>query len=90
MVERNGLVAIQHYTSNGWTVQVEDDIYTWTPKHNVSLAWVKEEHVDRILAVKSKACCGKDGARFVLASLLNTNVWETGNRHGDVNGNSYM
>jgi len=90
MVERDGKVAIQHYTSNGWTVQVDDDIYTWTPKYNVSLAWVKKEHVDKVLAIRNKSCCGNTRTRFVPASLINTNIWETGNRHGDIAGNSYM
>ena len=90
MVKRNGLVAIQHYTTNGYTVQIDDDTYAWVPKYNVSLCWVKKEHVDRVLAIKNKACCGKKRTRFVPASLLNVNMWETGNRHGDVEGNSYL
>jgi len=88
VIKRDGLVAIQHYTTNGYSVSVGDDSYAWVPKHNVSLAWVKEEHVDRVLAIKNKACCGHKRTRFVLASLLNVNVWETGNRHGETN--SYM
>ncbi|MHA2246910.1 MAG: hypothetical protein ACXADY_18340 [Candidatus Hodarchaeales archaeon] len=82
MIVRDGMVAVQHYTTNGWTVKVNDTVYTWMPKHNVSLAWVKEEDLSKILSIGTRGCCGGKRKRFHLASLINVNLWETGNRHG--------
>lgn len=84
MVIKDGMVAMQHYNSNSWSVQAGDTPYTFVPKHNVSLAWVKEEHVNQLLSVQTKACCGKQQRRFFLASQVNVNIWETGNRYGTV------
>ena len=84
MITRDGMVAMQHYTSNRWTVEVGEDIYTFIPKNNISMAWVKEEHVNQILSVLTKSCCNKQQRRFHLASEINVNLWETGNRHGTV------
>ena len=89
MINRNGLVAMQHYTSNGWDVDVKENgvvvrTYNFRPKHNISMAWVKEEDVDKLLAIRVKACCNKKQNRFFLSSLINVNLWETGNRHGNL------
>lgn len=83
-VIRDGLIAIQHHSSNPWSVKIEEDIYYFIPQHNVSLAMVKLEHVDRVLSVTRKACCGTNPRRFHLASLINYNLWKTGNRHGEI------
>ena len=82
MIVRDGKVAVQHYTTNGWTVRVDDTVYTWMPQHNVSIAWVKEEHLSRIVAIDTRGCCGGRRKRFRLASLINVNLWSTGDRHG--------
>ena len=78
MIVRDGYVAMQHYTSNPYTVKVGDAVYNWTPKNNVSLGWVKEEDLPRILTIDTKACCGKRKKRFFLASQINVNLHETG------------
>jgi len=88
MINRNGMVAVQHYTTNGYATKVGERTYTWIPQHNVSLAWVDEKDVDKVLSIKNRACCGQQRARFFLASLINVNLWETGNRDGGTN--SYM
>jgi len=84
MIKRDdGMVAMQHYSSNGWTAKMNDGtIYTFVPKHNISMAWIKEEHVNQLLSVLTKACCGNKQRRFYLASQINVNLWETNNRHG--------
>ena len=79
----DGWVALQHYNSNPRTVQIDDVYYVFTPQHNVSLAYVRPEHVDRILAVLTKSCnCngGRKRAEFLVASQVNVNVWTTGDR----------
>ena len=87
-ITKEGYVAIQHYNTNGWSVKVGDTTYTWIPQHNVSMAWVKEEDVDKILKIRTRGCCGTDRNRFVRSSQIAINLWSTGNRHGETN--SYM
>ena len=83
----DGLVAIQHYSSNPKTVEIHRDktMYVFVPRLNVSMAWVKEEHVSDLLSFRGKVCCGKKGQMFYLASLINVNLWTTGDRHGNKN-----
>lgn len=83
-IVRDGKIAVQHYSSNPWTVKVNDTVYTWMPKYNISMAWVNEEDLSQILNIRTKACCNKDRNRFFLASLINVNLWETGDRHGKI------
>lgn len=78
----DGLVALAHYNSNGAVVQMDADktIYTFTPKYGISLAWVRPEHLDGLLKVQAKVCCGRHGNKFLLASIGQVSVWETGTR----------
>jgi hypothetical protein len=79
----DGWVALQHHNSNPRTVKIDTVYYVFTPQHNISLAYIRPENVDRILAVQEKSCnCG--GGRykpaFFHASQVNANIWETGER----------
>lgn len=87
-VIRDGLVAVQHYSSNPWDVEIEGMTYNFRPSHNVSIAMVKEEHLGRILSITRKACCGTNPQRFHLASLINYNLWKYGTRHGELEENA--
>jgi len=83
---KNGLIAVQHYNSNGWDVEVKRQnapsvFYNFRPSHNVSMTWVAKEDLDKILAIRTRACCGKDTNRFHLATLINVNLWSYGERH---------
>jgi hypothetical protein len=85
MVTREGdkYVAVQHRTSNPVTVKIDrnGNLYSFVPKHNVSLAWIRPEDLDSILAIQEKVCCGNNKAlKFHLASQINTCLWETGER----------
>lgn len=84
VVNLDGYVAVQHYSSNPWTVKIQEDgtTYNFIPQYNVSMAWVREEHLAKILSITRKACCGTYPRRFHLASQINVNLWSTGNRHG--------
>lgn len=76
-----GYVALQHYNTNPKSVSTNDGtIYTFTPKHNVSLAWVRPEHVDEMLQKQQKICCGKFARLCLVAGELNVKIWLTGNR----------
>ena len=76
----DGMIAVQHFTSNGFNVQIGDAVYIWTPKYNISMAWVQEVHLSQILNIRTKHCCGKKRNRFFLASQTNVCLWMTGKR----------
>jgi len=75
------LVALEHYNTNSKSVRVGDGTtYTFVPQHNVSLVWVKPEHVNELLGMRAKMCCGKSRPLCFRASQTNINIWETGDR----------
>ena len=81
MINRDGLIALQHYNSNAKSVPMSDGtVYSFTPQHNVSLAWIQEKHVPEMLNKRAKICCGKTKPLCFPASQVNVNIWETGNR----------
>jgi len=71
-------VAIRHWNSNGSTEVIGDKVYTWVPKHGVSLAYVEEEHVPILLAKRAKICCNQVKAKYSVASPGAISVWEKG------------
>lgn len=82
-VVRDGKVAVQHRTTNPITVQIDgtERSYSFVPLHNVSLAWVEKQDLEKILSIQMKACeCdgGRKTARFYLASETNVRIHETG------------
>lgn len=83
----DGFVALQHYNSNPRTVKIQADgtLYSFVPRHSVSLAWIDPKHVDSLLAQKAKLCCGKNQNLFFPASQINVNIWTTGTREGEEN-----
>ena len=82
---RDGKTALSHYNTNPAVVQIDgtDIVYYFTPKNNVSLAWVNEEHVAKLLSVKTQSCNCGGGAqtnKFILTSDTNVSIWETGHQ----------
>jgi len=82
VIRDDGYVALQHRNSNGAQHKAGDTIYTWAPKHNVSLCWVAPEHVQFLLGEMARICCGKTSKKFFLAGIINVNLWEKGVRDG--------
>ena len=81
-----GEVALQHRTTNPATAKTADGTrYHFIPKFNVCMCWVKEEHVDELMRMRARVCCGKKGQKFYYSTQINVNLWMTGNRHGIVN-----
>jgi len=77
--------AIQKRAPKAIKIDGEDKYYIFVPKLNIFMAWVEPNHVDRLLAHKEKTCNCNNGTyqlAFVQASLLDVNLWETGNRYG--------
>lgn len=85
VVRDDGYVGVQHYSSNGTSVKVEGTTYIFSPQYNVSFSWVAPEHIDRVLALKTRgSCCGHaERLKFVLASLINTYLWHGLDRTGN-------
>lgn len=83
MIVRDSLVAVKHHNTNPVTIKIQRDgtNYSFVPKTNVSMCWIKEEHLSDILALKAKGCCGKKKrVKFLLANELDVCLWETGTR----------
>lgn len=81
MVTRDGKIAVQHRITNPTSVRIEEsgDVYSFVPLNNVCLGWVKEEHLDKILAIKTKTCeCngGTMAPKFFVASEINVRIHE--------------
>jgi len=75
-----GQIAIKHRRQTPKRVEVGKTVYIFTPKFNVSLAWINPEHVDQVLRIK-RDCCG-NGSRpiFTYAHQGDVNRWTTGVR----------
>ena len=74
-------VAIKHYNSNPFNVKVGYNTYAFTPRFNISMAWVEAEDVEKILAVSTnrcRSCHGVPALRFSRASVEEIKRWETG------------
>ena len=72
------MVAIRYYQTVRKPVKVGQDLYIFYPKANISFAWVKPEHVDRILALKGGCCNHKRSGVFRRASEDDIRRWENG------------
>jgi hypothetical protein len=84
MIKKDGLVALEHYNTNSKSVKLGDGtVYTFTPKHNVSLTWAKVEHAPELLSMRARICCGQTKPLCFYASETNVNIHETGNRYGE-------
>lgn len=79
-INEAGLIAIKHYNSNPAIAKVSDTVYMFTPRLNVSMAWVQPEHTDKLLAEMTKACCNQQKHKFLYANELDVSLWTTGER----------
>lgn len=78
VVNDAGEVAVAYYQTIPHVVGVSGYEYAFSVKANICLAWIKPEHVDRILAIK-KNCCGNN-SRYVyrLEILDHVRRWTNG------------
>jgi len=73
-----GMVAAKCYQSRPKKVRIDEDIYIFTVRANISMCWVRPEHLDRVLAQK-KTCCGGSKKRiFLLANDSDVRRWTQG------------
>ena len=71
-------VAIQFYQSIPKLVTVSGEQYVFVVKANISLAWIKPEHVDSILKLKKHCCAGQTKPAFHLANEDHIRRWAQG------------
>lgn len=74
-----GLVACRYYQPIPKYIKVDNVEYVCDVRFGVSLLFVEESKVDRMLAVEG-GCCGGKRKVFSLCSQEAYNVWKTGNR----------
>jgi hypothetical protein len=79
---RNGQnqVAIAHYQPSPKMVTVGKKGIVFVAQHAVSMAWVDEEDVAAILAMKKTCCGGSQNPMFRYATEGQVRVWTTGDR----------
>ena len=72
-----GEVAIVHKQPIQKYIKIGRNEYVFIPKRSVSFAWVKEEDVDRILAIEGNCNCpNKSSTRaFRIASEQEHRLW---------------
>jgi len=73
-------VAVRYYQTIPKHVRIGEETYIFSVRHNISLCWVKPEHVDRMLD-KKKSCCGGNKRRvFSLADEVHIRRHQFGGR----------
>jgi len=76
----SGQVAIAHYQPSPKVVTVNGKSIAFVTQHAVSMAWVDEEDVTALLAIKKTCCGGSMNPMFRYATQGQVNVWTTGDR----------
>lgn len=75
VVNESGEVALRWNMLTGKYVKVHQNEYLFVIKANISLAWIKPEDVDAVLAIR-KVCCGGNVTQTChLASELDVKRW---------------
>lgn len=72
----NGEVAMKHAQPNTQFVNVSGREYVFFPKRNVSMCWVREEDVQKILDITRQCCGGNKAHPYRLAHGGDVRVWE--------------
>ena len=80
VVREDGYVGMQHRNTNPTSHKIGKVVYSFVPRHNVSLCWVAPEHVQQMLSEVAQICCGKTSKKFFLAGIVNVGLHETGSR----------
>jgi hypothetical protein len=76
-----GKIAVIAYNSNPRTESLRGVIIRFIPAHGISLAWVEEDDIPALLAIKYKSCnCGGGNykPKYSIASVNAVSVWKNG------------
>lgn len=75
MIIENGLVAMKYFQQVPQKVKLGKDVYFFTVKANICMAWVKQEHVTTILEIVRTCCGGNKTKPYRLANELDVKRW---------------
>lgn len=73
-------VALAYYQASPKMVMVGKKGIVFSAQHAVSMAWVDEEDVATLLAMKKMCCGGSQNPMFRYATEGQVRVWTTGDR----------
>jgi len=73
-------VAVRCYRTIPKHVTIAGETYIFSVQHNISLCWVKPEHVGRMLAIKKSCCGGSKKKLFFLADEVHIRRHQFGGR----------
>lgn len=69
VVNDAGEIAVSYYQTIPHTIIVSGYEYAFTVTANICMAWIKPEHVDKILGIR-KACCGNSPKQVYRLEIL--------------------
>jgi len=72
--------ALKYLRGGQKLISVSGTEYVFVPKHNISLAWIDDEYVQRVLDMKRNCCGNSKKIQFVLASETDVRRWTYGGR----------
>ena len=72
----NGEVAIKHYQTLPHVLGVSGIEYAFVVQHNICLAWIQPEDVDRVLSLKKTCCGGSRKPKYISATQIQVEIWE--------------
>lgn len=70
-----GQIALKKLNQTQQYVEIRGTGYVFSVQHNVSMAWINEEDVGSVLAIKKACCGGSPKPLFVYASEMDVNRW---------------
>ena len=74
------LVAVRYYQTIPKHINISGETYIFSVRNNISLCWVRPEHVDRMLATKKTCCGGNRKTVFFLADEVHIKRHKFGGR----------
>ena len=70
-----GQVAISKYITIPEAIKVNGYTYAFIVKNNVCMAWIKEEDVPAVLAIKKRCCGNHNNPKFRYATDSQVRIW---------------
>lgn len=77
---RDGKVAIANIRALESHIKIDGKSYDFNPQHCVSICWVNEEDIDKVLHIMGGCNCtnGSKSPIYMVASDVQIRVYETG------------
>ena len=79
ITNENNQIAIKYFQTIPHAIRVRDYDYAFIVRANICMAWINSEHVDTVLAMKRRKCCGNGGgAEYRYANESDVRRWICG------------